>query len=246
MLSPSGFVFAEGKARLAENNSVLWRYIQLWRFRNSRLIGQLVSPAHHLVLEGFPRSGNSFSVKYFFLTNGSRRAWSVAHHFHRFPQVELGVRWSRPTIVLMRSPDDAVLSLLAHSILKGIIAPGDDAFHLSCLKVFYRRWECFYKHKMLREKGIVLSDFSSTIDNFGVVLEAVNDQFGTDFAVSIPSVEEQKRIFETGGPHLSPNADRTAIKRRLRVLIESQLIQAQRSSANRVYDTLLPFALTAE
>ena len=61
------------------------------------------------VIEGFPRSGNSFFLRVFKKWNPEVR---VAHHVHVPQQVVCGLRRGLPVIVLIRNPIDALSSLL--------------------------------------------------------------------------------------------------------------------------------------
>lgn len=226
-------------------NPVIWRNLQLFRYRNSRLIGQIVSPDHHLVLEGFPRSGNSFSIRAFLHANGARRTWSVAHHFHKLPQVVLGVRWQRPTIVLMREPDAAVLSLMAHSIMKTRLPADDPDLHLSAYRNLFEHWQYYYETVHALRNHLVISDFSATTQQFDQVLEAANTRFESDFSTAgLACVATRDTIFETGGGHLSPNHDRDVIKNRLKDVIEHAALRDARDSARRTYNLVYRNAIT--
>ena len=63
-----------------------------------------------LVIEGFPRSGNTFSVAAFQIANG--QDLHVGRHLHGAPHVLRAVRLGLPTVVLIRRPREAVLSYL--------------------------------------------------------------------------------------------------------------------------------------
>lgn len=220
-------------------NPLLWRNIQLVRYRNSRLIGQIVSPSHHLVLEGFPRSGNSYSIRAFLHANGARRAWSIAHHFHKLPQVLLGRKWGRPMIVLMRNPDDAVLSLAAHTAMKAVSSLEDTAFQVRGFRILFEHWHHYYKTVHNLRDSVVLSDFETTTQRFDLVLQAANTRFNQDFAWDgLTSPATQRAIFQNGGTHLSPNQDRDAIKDELHRIIGHADVQQARDDARRTYEQL--------
>lgn len=59
-----------------------------------------------LVIEGFPRSGKSFSV--FAFSNFGADALRLAHHVHSPPLIVLAARYRLLAVVLIRAPDDAV------------------------------------------------------------------------------------------------------------------------------------------
>ena len=62
-----------------------------------------------ICIEGFPRSGNTYSVSAFKLAN---KGIKISHHLHVPAQVLLAVQYQIPTIVVIRNPLDAVTSLL--------------------------------------------------------------------------------------------------------------------------------------
>ena len=63
-----------------------------------------------IVIEGFPRSANSFAVNAFVLAQG--RPVHVAHHVHAAAQVLAAGRAGVPAILLIREPTDAIVSYL--------------------------------------------------------------------------------------------------------------------------------------
>ena len=69
----------------------------------------LISKKTEIVIEGYPRSANTFSVFAFLQAQG--RHISIAHHLHVEAQIVLGVRWGIPVLVLLRNPVDAIRSL---------------------------------------------------------------------------------------------------------------------------------------
>src|SRR5918999_5771267 len=60
-----------------------------------------------IVIEGFPRSANSFAVAAFARAQG--RKPKIAHHVHAPAQVIAAARAGIPAIVLIRNPEEAVL-----------------------------------------------------------------------------------------------------------------------------------------
>src|SRR4051794_35640317 len=58
-----------------------------------------------IVIEGFPRSGNTFAVVAFRLAQS--RAMQVAHHLHIPAQLLWADRVGMPSMVLVRNPVDA-------------------------------------------------------------------------------------------------------------------------------------------
>ena len=70
-----------------------------------------VTPDKLVVIEGFPRSGNSFARRAFIMAQDETfDVTRIAHHLHVPAQVIRAARWRIPTLVLIRRPKDAVLS----------------------------------------------------------------------------------------------------------------------------------------
>ena len=61
-----------------------------------------------IVIEGFPRSGNTFAVVAF--QHAQRESVRIAHHLHMPAQVMRAAQWDIPTLLLARKPTDAALS----------------------------------------------------------------------------------------------------------------------------------------
>jgi len=118
------------------------------------------------VIEGFPRSANTFAVAAFTFAQG--RPVKIARHLHAPAQVIEAVRRGIPCIVLIRKPRDAVLSLLVREP------------HISveeALKDYIR----FYRSVALYRDKFVVGRFEEVTTDFGEVVRRVNARFGTNF-----------------------------------------------------------------
>jgi hypothetical protein len=169
-----------------------------------------------LVIEGFPRSANTYSLVAFLLANGDRG--HIGHHLHAPGHVARAVRFHLPTIVLIRDPKDACLSY----VIRRPAIPLADA--LCDYLDFYRSvWP-------LRER-FVIGDFRRVVTDMGSVIRAVNDRFSTQFVPYEHTPEneqacvamlEQRDRSDTGGTGFlqetyvaRPSAYRAKLKQRL-------------------------------
>lgn len=135
-----------------------------------------------IVIEGFPRSANTFAVVAFEQAQGNREV-RVAHHLHAEAQVLEGVARGLPVIVLIRRPEDAIRSLK-------VALPEQSAERLLDLYLrFYRVVE------NVRDK-VVISEFTRTTSRFGTVISQVNERFGTDYALPDDSEAGVAAVFE--------------------------------------------------
>jgi hypothetical protein len=132
-----------------------------------------------IIIEGFPRSANSYAVAAFQFANGTGP--SVAHHLHSPVSVEIGAAKGKPVLVLVRSPVDAVASEIIHF-------PGTSARNALV------RYDRFYRRAAALADSIVVVPFDIAVNDFGRALEAVNARFGTSFVEYSPSEENEARV----------------------------------------------------
>lgn len=187
-----------------------------------------------IVIEGFLRSGNTWSVAAFQIANGLDP--HVGHHLHGGAHVRRAVRLGLPTVVLVREPADAVSSYL---IRRPTLTP-DDAL-LEYLDFHRTAWPC--------RDGFVVAPFARAVSDFGAVTDQVNERFGTSFArfdgdpasreAALELVEEMNRrecdgeVVET---HVGrPSADRERRKAEVRRLMERPRTQALLGRAEEVF-----------
>lgn len=137
-----------------------------------------------IVIEGFPRSANSFAVLAFARAQEATAAdLRIAHHLHVPAQVLRAIRWGIPTVVLVRDPLDAVTSLLIREPWRSM----DGAFADYCS--FYRTvLQC-------PGGGYVVGTFSEVTGHFGSVIERVNQRFETRFRPFAHTPAEVRAVF---------------------------------------------------
>lgn len=134
--------------------------------RRRRLANLLVDVSCDVVIEGYPRSGNTFAVVAF--EYAQKRPVRMAHHHHSAAQVLEAVRLRLPTIVLLRCPIDAAASLLVR--------------HPDMSPRLAVRWYIeFYKPLVAVRDHFVTAAFETVVTEYGSVIEKVNDRFSTDF-----------------------------------------------------------------
>ncbi len=127
----------------------------------------LVDRTTRFVIEGFPRSGNTFAVVAF--QQAQREPFRVAHHLHMPAQVMLAARWRTPALILMRKPTDAALSW---TIREPRISFRQAMTHY----IWFHERIAEYRH------AFVVGRFEEVTRDYGAVLERVNARFGTRFA----------------------------------------------------------------
>jgi hypothetical protein len=211
-------------------------YLALARRRH---IGEPVTDETKLVIEGFPRSGNTFAVAAFgFAQPASVR---VARHEHAPAQVIEAARRGIPALVVIRDPEDAVLSFVIqhpHIPLR------------QALRAFVR----FYEPLVPYRTSFVLATFEQVTTDYGDVMRRVNRRFGTDFGVFEHTEEnvracieeidlDNRRVFGSGEVlelmGARPSERRSALKARLRERYPIEVPPGLRARAEQVYGLLV-------
>jgi hypothetical protein len=127
---------------------------------------RVVAPDTQLVIEGFPRSANTFARVAFNRAQSERVR--IAHGLHVPAQVIRAARWRIPTLVLIRKPKDAVLSFAVRDPISV-----DQAL---------RYYLAFYETVEEYRDAYVLGLFEEVTEDFGGVIRRINDRFGTTFS----------------------------------------------------------------
>ena len=133
----------------------------LWRYRVLA-----VTPETQIVIEGFPRCANTFSVVAFLQSQKERP--KVAHHLHSLGQVRRGIQLGIPCLVLIRDPKDAVLSLVIRKNLRRVDLSIEEFIN-------------FYGGIQRVRDSVVIADFKDVVSDFGKVIDRVNERFNVSF-----------------------------------------------------------------
>jgi hypothetical protein len=123
----------------------------------------LISDDTEIVIEGYPRSGNTFAVAA--LQFAQNRALRMARHTHAPAQVMEAVRRRLPTLLLVRAPRDAAVSLV-------IREPAVTLEHA------LKRYERYHRRLHGYRAGFLVATFGEVTSSFGPVVERLNRRFG--------------------------------------------------------------------
>lgn len=119
-----------------------------------------------LVLEGFPRCGNSFSV--FAFLNSGAGGMHIAHHVHSPSQIISAARYGIPAVLLIREPRSAAAAGVAK------IATHTVSDLLRAYTLYYRTLRPLRPH-------FVIAPFETLTSDSGRIVNAVNHRFETAF-----------------------------------------------------------------
>ena len=203
----------------------------------ARLRGRGVpfGPRTEIVIEGFPRSANSFAVAAFARAQG--RKPEIAHHVHAPAQVIAASRAGIAAIVLIRDPEDAVLEYV---IKKPAITIGQ------ALRGYVR----FYAPLLRYRWGFVAGVFDEVTRDFGKTIRRVNERFGTTFRefehteesarATLDEIDRYWRGILGPGRQLEvivgrPSAVRDEMKERLRDMYRAEPLSRTRARAEALY-----------
>lgn len=140
----------------------------------------LVNRRTDIVIEGYPRSANTFSVVAFEYSQTCKV--DIAHHLHVPAQILYAVRKGIPVIVLLREPADAVSSLITRY-------PG------TAISAVLHEYIGFYRAIVPVADKVVIGEFREVIENFGSVIARVNNKYGTSFKEYRNTLEDEKCVF---------------------------------------------------
>jgi hypothetical protein len=192
-------------------------------------------PDTELVIDGFLRSGTTFVFTAF--EHAQPQKVAVAHHVHAPAQILAAVREGIPALVLVREPEDAVLSLIVRlpylSAAQG-------------LRAYVRFYEPLLRHR----RDVVVGTFSEATGDVGGLIRRVNARFGTLFRPFAHTEEDERAVFALidEGDHREfgqgdaferavgrPSPVRERMKEKRRAEYRSPRLARMRARADRVY-----------
>lgn len=134
-----------------------------------------------LVIDGFPRSANSYARVAFEAAN-PHLARGVSSHLHSTWAIRRAVRRGLPVMLLVRNPLDATASLVQ-------LAPG------LRIETALRLYVNFYRQLLPICKHVELVRFSDATVDFPSVVVRCNERFGTRFNPARPAAVSEEEIF---------------------------------------------------
>jgi hypothetical protein len=140
---------------------------------------RIVGPETQLVVEGFPRSANTFAVVAF--RRAQKGRVRVAHNLHVPAQVIRASRMGIPTLVLIRKPKDAVRSLVVRDPISV-----DQAL---------KHYISFYSVVAEYRGSYVLGRFEEVTEDYGTVIQRINAKFDTGFSPFRHTKNNLRKVF---------------------------------------------------
>ena len=150
------------------------------RHRDPQQTFPIVTRDTELLIEGFGRAGSTFAQ--FAFQSAQARPVKIAHHTHAAAQVIRAVEWGIPSIVIVRDPCQAALSHMAR--------------HQVSAEAGLRAWIRFHRRILPYRSRLVITSFETMKQDFGAVIQCLNQKFGTNFGAWVHSRENEAKIFE--------------------------------------------------
>jgi len=197
-------------------------YLATQRFRHRHrpfMRKRIPSDRTDIVIEGFPRCANSFAVRAFRHANDPEERLWIATHLHSPAAVIVASRLAKPTLVLIRDPDRAVISQAALLVQRktlprfyGSVGQLSEAERGSMVQYWTRRYCQYYQRLMPVKQHLVIGRFEEVTSNFSDIIDRFNRKFGTCYRGLQDQAATTEIIFRQGGVHLSPSIERDQIK----------------------------------
>ncbi|MFK5949766.1 MAG: hypothetical protein QM500_13465, partial [Methylococcales bacterium] len=212
----------------------------LWRFYS--FLGKkkylAINKNTDIVIEGFPRSANTFAVVAF--EKSQKTAVSIAHHLHVPSQILQASKLEIPTIVLIREPVAAICSFV-------IREP-----HIS-LKAALNDYITFYNTITPVKESFVIAKFEDVTSDYGKIINEVNIKFGTNFSLfnhkvdsvndvfsRLDSLEEEKKSGTTNETKVArPSNTRKEIVEKISKRLTSEQFKKPLATAIKLYNKFL-------
>jgi len=176
--------------RYIDDKPNLFLFIMRHRSRYSNV---LISEDTDIVVEGYPRSANTYLVAAIRLASHGRL--EIASHTHALAQVYLAVQRSLPAVVTIRHPVDSVLSYLARQ---------PEVSMANAIRAYLK----FYGGVEGISKQIYLVRFEDVVSNFEKVSREISNRFSLTLdwlsnsdleRLGVFSVIEEMETMESGG-----------------------------------------------
>jgi hypothetical protein len=139
---------------------------EAWAFLDPDARPRRMTRSTELLIEAFPRSGNTYAEAAFRFANGDDVR--LSHHLHTVRSVQLAVKYGTPALLLIREPRGILGSYLQFN-------PRYDGTEI------LEGYVVYHEALLPQIEHVVVSDFPETTGDFGAVTRRVNARFGTSF-----------------------------------------------------------------
>lgn len=132
-----------------------------------------------------------------------------------------------PAVLLIRHPDEAVISYRALIIEASALSESKDTYEALNLRDHLQAWISFYERLKSYAENLVVATFEQVTTDLGAVTQRVNDRYGSSFTAFTHTGENLARTRERKGFHALPNQRRQRIKISVREEFERAIAKEQ-------------------
>jgi len=161
-----------------------WMFRKFWpRKEHSLLKRRVVRPGDDAVIEGFPRSANSFASIGFDLAQPDETKFG--NHFHSPAQFLLARKYGVPAMLVIREPVAAARSYVLFT--NGAIGPREALV----------RYIGFHRPLMKIADSFSVAPFEEVTTDLGRSIKRLNEHFGSEFLPFVHTEKNVQRVFDT-------------------------------------------------
>lgn len=225
------WLLRQGKSALGREPAFLPLYLRLTPLGTSRRITESTD----LVVEGFPRSGNTFTS--FAIDDASGHELTIASHVHQPSQIKLALSRGVPTVFVVRDPLSALASYLVY----------DRRFSPSDVINEY----CSYHRQLVPyAERLLVCEFEEVTSQMPSVIERINQRFSLqippfdDDPLNVKQVmariEMRHRLIhpslDPAQSAATPHLDRRNVNEQMREALLDPNNAAQMQTAQELYE----------
>jgi hypothetical protein len=251
-----------------------WLLRTAWQLRKPlsamRLIGptffrrRLVERGYDVVIDGFPRSANSFACDAFVVAQGHSvadattkgYAIKIANHVHAPAQFMLAKKYGVPAMLVLREPVAAALSWLVYTHERDAASAWMHGYDgQGAAKLVLRDYIRFHRPLLAIRDAFVVAPFDEVTSDFGQSIERLNHRFGTSFSPFDHTKQSEAAIFQVMRDRVEdrskrlgvdlartfhfPDEQKRAMRDRLAAELDTEELAPLRTAATALYLELM-------
>jgi hypothetical protein len=165
-----------------------------WRILFPKKFGTPLTQSIAIIIEGYQRSANSFSVNAFLLLQGDDPDLKVAYHLHAPTHMRQTLKLKVPILIVMRDPDGAILSQLMKAPFRDV-------------RTAYKGYIDFYNCILPLLNKVVVATYDQVTTDFGALIEKLNDDYNTEFRLFEHTENNVQDVFPRLDDHVLKHHD---------------------------------------
>ncbi|PAU94030.1 hypothetical protein CK503_10220 [Aliifodinibius salipaludis] len=194
--------------------------------------------------DGYPRSGNTFFAALFSKVYLNK---SFASHLHVISGLKIALILKLPIFVMVRRPEDAIISNLYRKVVGNDVSPDRDLFEM--LLVSYYNYYLFVK-KNIRKINVIR--FETSIENEVLLTKKIAEELGfevqlddslTEMLSDYKEMMQKKEAQKESHASSLPNENRARFKTEY---LNKVLNSPSYSMAETIYNELISYDLLSE